>query len=80
MTLSVSTQWLCVSTILPVQAVNLCFSWITLHAAKLSGKIAEIVKGVAEGCLQSEAALIGGETAEHPGLCRKKNMTWLVLQ
>ena len=31
-------------------------------------KIASIVKGVAEGCLQSEAALVGGETAEHPGL------------
>ncbi|HJD41531.1 MAG TPA: phosphoribosylformylglycinamidine cyclo-ligase [Candidatus Mediterraneibacter quadrami] len=31
-------------------------------------KIADIVKGVAEGCLQSGAALIGGETAEHPGM------------
>ena len=31
-------------------------------------KIATIVKGVAEGCKMSEAALVGGETAEHPGL------------
>ena len=36
-------------------------------------KIADIVKGVAEGCLQSEAALIGGETADHPGLMPEKD-------
>lgn len=31
-------------------------------------KIAQIVKGVAEGCKQSGCSLVGGETAEHPGL------------
>lgn len=36
-------------------------------------KIEQIVKGVAEGCVQAGCALVGGETAEHPGLMPKED-------
>ena len=50
-----------------IDAVAMCVNDIACGKNEPE-KIAEIVKGVAEGCLQSDAALIGGETAEHPGL------------
>ena len=66
---SVLMQLPCVSTILHVQAVNRYSSWTILPAARtIRRRSRTIVKGVAEGCIQSGAALIGGETAEHPGL------------
>ena len=45
------------------------FSWIIFACGKNHPeKIATIVQGVADGCVQSGCALVGGETAEHPGL------------
>ena len=50
-----------------IDAVAMCVNDIAC-GKNYPEKIAEIVSGVAEGCVQSGAALIGGETAEHPGL------------
>ena len=50
-----------------IDAVAMCVNDIAC-GKNYPEKIAAIVGGVAEGCVQSEAALIGGETAEHPGL------------
>ena len=59
---------MCVNDIACAEA-SLCFSWTILPAEKIiRRRLRPIVGGVAEGCVQSGAALIGGETAEHPGL------------
>ena len=50
-----------------IDAVAMCVNDIAC-GKNYPEKIASIVSGVAEGCLQSECALVGGETAEHPGL------------
>ncbi|MBR6741529.1 MAG: phosphoribosylformylglycinamidine cyclo-ligase [Clostridia bacterium] len=67
-TIGIDAVAMCVNDIICCGAKPLFFLDYIACGKNIPEKIAEIVSGIAEGCVQSGAALIGGETAEHPGM------------
>jgi len=72
-TIGIDAVAMCVNDIICCGAKPLFFLDYIACGKNYPEKIASIVSGVAEGCVQSGAALIGGETAEHPGMMPKED-------
>ena len=67
-TIGIDCVAMCVNDIICGGAVPLFFLDYIACGKNDPVRIAEIVSGITEGCRQSECALVGGETAEHPGV------------
>lgn len=67
-TIGIDCVAMCVNDIICSGAKPLIFLDYIAIGKNVPEKVAEIVAGVAEGCVQSGCALVGGETAEHPGM------------
>ena len=67
-TVGIDCVAMCVNDIICCGARPIVFLDYIACGKNIPEKIAAIVSGVADGCVMSECALVGGETAEHPGL------------
>ena len=67
-TIGIDCVAMCVNDIICAGAKPLVFLDYIACGKNVPERIAEIVKGVAEGCVQADCSLVGGETAEHPGV------------